>query len=295
MSMVQDAAALVRIFPEALVCGTVMAAVCGAFGVFVVLRRIVFISIALSEAATCGLALALLCRLPPLAGSALVTAAAVLLLTIPDRRQRLPKDVTLGAVFLLASSASVLLVAQSGFGLEEIKAMLYGDLIICGPRDRWTLLLTGLPALAALLLFLRPMVYAFLDREAATVMGIRCWLWEGVFFFLLGLVVSGASKSGGALLTFCHLLLPAATALLLTRRLWAALAAAMALAITTTWAGLLTAYRADLPANPTIIGTACLLFAAVVLARAALSLLPRGSRAVEIETRRAPPNLSQVD
>ena len=48
----------------------------------------------------------------------------------------------------LASSASVLLVAQSGFGLEEIKAMLYGDLIVSSPRDRWVLLLTGVPSLA---------------------------------------------------------------------------------------------------------------------------------------------------
>ena len=47
-----------------------------------------------------------------------------------------------------ALGASVLLVAQSGFGLEEIKAMLYGDLIVSSPRDRWVLLLTGVPSLA---------------------------------------------------------------------------------------------------------------------------------------------------
>jgi zinc transport system permease protein len=267
MKLWTDGIELVRLFPEAVLCGTAMAAVCGAFGVFVVLRRIVFISIALSEAATCGLALALVCHAPPLAGSALVTAAAVFLLTLPDRRQRLPKDVVLGTVFLLASSASVLLVAQSGFGLEEIKAMLYGDLIVSGARDRWTLLLTGLPPLAALLLFLRPILYASLDREGAQVMGIRCWFWEGLFFFLLGLVVSGASKSGGALLVFCLLVVTPATALLLTRRLWPAILLSMALGVLTTWAGLLLAYRADLPANPTVIGLACLLLSAVSLFR----------------------------
>jgi len=236
--------------------------------VFVVLKRVVFISSALSEAATCGLALALVYHFSPLAGSALVTGAVVFMLTLPEKRQHLPKDVVLGTVFLLASSASVLLVAQSGFGLEEIKAMLYGDLIVSSPRDRWVLLLTGLPSLAVLLLFLRPVLYAFLDREAACVMGVRCWFWEGLFFFLLGLVVSGASKSGGALLVFCLLVVVPATALLLARRLWAVIGISVALGVLTTWAGLLAAYRADLPANPTIIGLACLTLMGVALIRA---------------------------
>jgi len=273
MGLMQSAASFTQLFPEAVVCGTVMAAVCSAFGVFVVLKRIVFISIALSEAATCGLALALVFHVSPLAGSALVTGVVVFLLTLPEKRQRLPKDVVLGTVFLLASSASVLLVAQSGFGLEEIKAMLYGDLIVSSAQDRWVLLLTGVPSLAVLLLFLRPVLYAFLDREAAFVMGIRCWFWEGLFFFLLGLVVSGASKSGGALLVFCQLVVVPATALLLARRVWAVIGISMALGVLTTWVGLLTAYRADLPANPTIIGVACLLLMGVALARMSMNAL----------------------
>ena len=263
MSLIQEASSFVRLFPESMICGTVMAAVCSAFGVFVVLKRIVFISIALSEAATLGLALALVFHFSPLVGSALVTGLVVLLLTLPDKQQRLTRDVLLGTVFLLASSGSVLLVAQSGLGLEEIKAMLYGDLIVSSSKDRWMLLLTGVPSLAVLLLFLRPVLYSFLDREASSVMGIRCWFWETLFFLSLGLVVSGASKSGGALLVFCLLVVVPATALLLARRLWSVIILAMTLGVVTTWAGLLVAFRVDLPANPTIIGISCILLMGV--------------------------------
>ena len=266
MTLWQDAVAFVRLFPEAALCGTVMAAVCSVCGVFVVLKRIVFISIALSEAATCGLALALVFRFAPLLGASLATAVVVLLLTVSERRQRLPKDVLLGLAFLLAASVSVLLVSRHGMGLEEIQAMLYGDLIVSGPTDRRVLLWTGLPATAAILLFLRPILGVFLDREAAEVMGLRVWFWEGFYFFLLGTVISGASKSGGALLVFCLLVVVPATALLLARRVWAVLGVSAALGVAVTWAGLLTAYRADLPANPTIITLACLLLSAVAAA-----------------------------
>lgn len=279
MSFVRDALDFVTLFPQAFVCGTIMAIVCSVFGVFVVLRRIVFVSIALSEAATCGLALAMVCHIPAFTGSILVTAAVVVLLSMPNKRQRLPREVVLGFIFLLASSASILLVSQSGFGLEEIKAMMYGDLIVSNRDDRFILLSTGLPALAALLIFIRPTMHTFFDREAARVMGIRCWFWETFYFFLLGTVVSGASKSGGALLVFCLLVIIPATALLFTRRMWTVIGVAIALGVTVTWGGLLVAYRVDTPANPTIIGLACLLFAAAVcggvLIRQARRLLPR--------------------
>jgi ABC-type Mn2+/Zn2+ transport system permease subunit len=124
------------------------------------------------------------------------------------------------------------------------------------------------PSLLLLLLFLRPILYTFLDREGSRVLGLRCWCWEGLFFFLLGLVVSGASKSGGALLVFCLLVVVPATALLLARRLWAVITLSVLLGIVTTWAGLLTAYSADLPSNPTIIGFSCLILMSVAIVRA---------------------------
>jgi ABC-type Mn2+/Zn2+ transport system permease subunit len=129
------------------------------------------------------------------------------------------------------------------------------------------------PSLLLLLLFLRPILYAFLDREASRVLGLRCWFWEGLFFFLLGLVVSGASKSGGALLVFCLLVVVPATALLLARRLWSVIVISVALGVLTTWGGLLTAYSADLPSNPTIIGISCMLLMSVALVRSAATAL----------------------
>lgn len=275
MTFLQDTLAFAQLFPNAVICGTVMAAVCGALGVFVVLRRIVFISVALSEAATCGLALSLVFRMAPLAGSALMVTAAMLWLALPGRLRHLPREVALGTVFLLASSMSILLVAQNGFGLEEVKAMLYGDLIVSGAHDLRILLLTGIPSLATLLLFLRPILYVSLDREGAQVMGIRCWFWEALFFFLLGLAVSGASRSGGALLVFCLLVVTPATALLLTRRIWQSILLSMALGVVTTWLGLGFAYRADWPANPTVIGLACLILCVVSLVASGYKYLRR--------------------
>lgn len=268
--MIADFTQLWTLFPNALISGLVMAVVCAMVGVFVLLKRVVFIGITLSETAACGIAAAMLFGLPPLAGAVTLTAAVVALLSLPWERGPLPRDALLGIVFLAASALSILLVAQSGFGLHEIKVMLYGDLILAGPSDRNMLLLTALPVLIFFLLFIRPTLYTFLDPDAVRVMGLAWRFWELSFFFLLGLVVSAASKCGGVLLVFCYLVAPPATALLLGRTMGAVLLIAPLAAVAATLGGLTLAYGRDWPGNQTIIILACALPAAAWAIRAML-------------------------
>ena len=256
MSALHD---LISLFPEAVLCGLIMSVLCSLIGVFVILKRVVFISIALSETAACGIAAAMLLQVPPLAGAVVLTTAAVSLLSIDYEQARIPRDAVLGLVFLLASGCSILLVAKSGFGLHEIKAMLYGDLILANRADRNILLLIGIPALLWMILFLRPLLYSFFDRETSLVMGIHCRFWELSFFLILGLVVSAASKSGGALLVFCYLVVVPATAFLFSRNLTVILFLSPVLGILSTLAGMIWSFQQDLPGNQTIIVFACLL------------------------------------
>jgi ABC-type Mn2+/Zn2+ transport system permease subunit len=258
LSSVHDLATL---FPNALVSGMVIAIVCSVLGVFVVLKRVVFISITLSETAACGIAASMLLHLPPIAGAVVLTTVVSAFLSMHYESGRLPRDAVLGVIFLTASASSILLVSHSGFGLHEVKAILYGDLILAGPLDRNILLIISLPALIFFLLFLRPIFLTFLDREASQVMGITIRFWESSFFFVLALVVSAASKSAGVLLVFCYLVVPPATALLLSRRMTVVLLLSAATATFATLSGLVLSYTEDLPGNQTIILISCILFA----------------------------------
>jgi ABC-type Mn2+/Zn2+ transport system permease subunit len=243
---------LVGLFPEALAAGLLVASACALLGVFVILKRVVFIGIALSEVAACGVAAAMLMHVHPFIGASVLTLAAVALLARPFEHARIPRDAVLGVVFVLAAAVSVLLVAQSGFGLQEVKALLYGDLILTSPGDLALLTVTLVPVAAYILLFLRPTVYTFLDRDAARVLGIRVAVWELAFFFALGLAVSAASKVAGALLVFCYLVVAPSAALLLARRLGPVLVAAVVMAIASTLVGLYWSVSCDLPTNPSI-------------------------------------------
>ena len=257
--MLESFSILVSTFPYAIATGLLIGIACSGLGVFVILKRVVFIGIALSEIAACGIAGALLAGLPPILGAILLTLGAVALLAGPFESRRIPRDALLGVLFVSAASLSVLLMAGSGMGLHEVKALLYGDLILTSRADFLLLGAIVTPAILLLLAFLRPMLYAFLDREAATVLRVHPARQEMLFFLLLGLVVASASKTAGSLLVFCFLIVPPATALLLTRRLKLVLLLAALFASLSTLMGIAFSFFVDWPTNPIICATACLL------------------------------------
>jgi ABC-type Mn2+/Zn2+ transport system permease subunit len=267
-----------RSFPYAIAAGLVVAAACSLLGLFVILRRVVFIGITLSETSACGVALAMVVGLPPIAGAVLLTLAAVALLALPFENHRVPRDAVLGVLFVAASSLSILLVARSGYGIQEVKALLYGDLILASRADAITIIAILAPVLLWFFLSFRPTLYSFLDRDTASVLGTRPAVMEMAFFLALGLTVAAASKVAGTLLVFCYLIVPPATALVLSRRIQRVLALAPAAGAAATLLGLSVSFKADLPTNQTISVVACSMLAAGVLgagARRALARLRR--------------------
>ncbi|MCK4564881.1 MAG: metal ABC transporter permease [Verrucomicrobia bacterium] len=258
--MMESILSLFTQFPEAMAAGILVSTVCALFGVFVILKHAVFIGITLSEVAACGVAAAFLLGIPPFAGSTVLVLAAVSVMAYPLEKQRIPRDTLMGVIFIAASALSVLLVSKSGTGLAEVRSLLYGDLILASGSDLVVLFLVLIPALLVFLLFFRPVLYTFLDRDAARVLGIKTFVWEALFFIVLGLIISATSRIAGALLIFCYLVVSPATAMILSKRLKRVLIISPLMAAASTLAGMVASFHYDLPTNQTICMVSCILF-----------------------------------
>lgn len=250
---------LVLRFPYAIASGTLVAGVCSILGVFVILKRMVFIGIAMSEVAACGIAVAMIIGLNPFLGAIALTLGAVAILAYPYEKMRVPRDVILGWVFVTASAATLAIVSKSGFGLSDVRLLLYGDLILTDHRDLVVLALVLLPVIGCYLAFLRPILDSFLDRRAAKLMGLRPAIWEGLYFILLGLTVAVASKIAGSVLVFCYLVVCPATGLLASKRFGWVSCISLCSGLFGTVAGLAAAVAWDLPANPSACLACCLI------------------------------------
>ena len=237
-----------------------MAITCSAFGVFVVLKRIVFIGVTLSEVAACGVALALVVGIHPFLGAAIACLIVVSILSYPFEFSRIPRDAVLGNIFILASGMSILLVSKSGFGLEKVKSILYGNLLFASNIDIAIIAAVLIPAIVFLWFFFRPILYLFLDRETAQITGISIKSYELLFFFFLGLIVAASSKIAGVMLVFCYLVIPASAALLLSKKIKNVFIISALIAVACTIIGIYFSFEGDLPPNQMVAVTSCLFF-----------------------------------
>jgi len=255
--------------------------VCPLVGMFFVLRRAVFLGVALPQVSSAGVALAFWLhalgvhvlghdeteRGTALAGSAVFTALALVALALSERRGRGLVEGRTGAVYALAAALAVLFTARNPSGESHVMSLLKGEIVAVADAD---LRLLGAAYAAVVLLlagFRRQLALVSFDRDmAATLMG-RPWLWDLLLYGLFGVTISIGVMIVGPLTLFGFLVLPVLAVRPWARGLFTLAIGASALGGVTALAGFAIAYRMDLPVGPTDVALGFAAFAASTLAR----------------------------
>ncbi len=239
----------------ALFAGCVTGAVCALIGVYVVLNRIVFLGAALAQLSAAGIAFGFLFGVHAPSLAIIFAVIGVLLLAFRSGASRIPTDGLLGIAFAVCWAASILMVANSAQGAEELNHMLEGNLLTATHED--VRLLAGLLAgIAALhLLFVKPFVFVCFDPETAQTLGLKTRLWNFLLYASLGATIALSIHVVGILVVFAFLVLPPIGGLLLGRRLPSVFVISILIALLSVFSGLLVSYRADLPSGATIVAT----------------------------------------
>lgn len=264
----------VLLFREALYGALVIAVACSVLGVYVVLRRIVFVGAALAELSSMGLALglwlagmgwALGVATHPLVLSLLLTLAGVLFFALGGK-SRVPPDAIIGVVYAAAAALGILLIAKAASG-EAHDIFLQGNILSITRRDTLILLGISIPVLLVHVVFYKEFLFVSFDRETARTLGYRVQFWNLLLYFTLGLVIAFAMQFAGVMLVFNFLVLPAVTGLLLSRSMGGTFAWAVGTAVLAAAIGFSVSVPFDLPSGPAIIAVS-----------AALTLLAWGFR-----------------
>ena len=245
----------------------VVAGLCAYLGVFIVLRRAVFVGAALAQVSSLGVALALFATdllerwwdvhvhpAPQPVALALTLGAAVAM-AVQHKEARLPRETAVGVTYAAASGLAILVVAASTHAESEVLNLLFGNVLAIGGSE--VLLLAGLTTAVGLVhwLFHKEFVFVSFDPDMAVALGISARLWNIVLFLTVGVAISLTIQAAGALVVFNFLVLPAATALLLRQRLPGVFVVAVLAGLASTAIGISISYVADLPTGPTIVAT----------------------------------------
>jgi len=260
--------------------GTIVAVVCGAMGWFMVLRRQTFAGHTLAVVGFPGAAGAILIGASAGLGyfafciaAALIIGAAAGTAEAPSYRD---ESALIGTVQAMALGLGFLFVTLYHGNLTGLTGLLFGSFLGITSQQVVALLVIGAAALLTLAVIGRPVLFASVDPDVAEAAGLPVRLLAIGFLVLLGVAVAEASQITGSLLVFALLVLPPATAQVITGRPVLGVGLAVGLGVAVTWTSLVVAFYTPYPPGfyLTTIG-----FAAYVAARAARFIHARRSRA----------------
>ncbi len=259
---------------NAFLAGTFVALACGLVGYFVVIRAQVFAGDALSHVAFTGALAAAAAGIDVRLGLFVATLGVAAAMGALGRRAR-PDDVVIGSVFawvlgLGALFLSIFIAGSSAADGTTAVRVLFGSVLGLSAAEARLAAAIALAACLALLALARPLLLSSLDPEVARGLGLPVRALGLAFLLVLGAVAAEATQAVGALLLLGLLAAPGGAARLLTDRPWHGLALSAAIAVGSTWAGLVLSYEIDsLPVGTAIITVATAVFVLAGIAGAA--------------------------
>lgn len=261
---------------DALKAALLVAVLSSFLGVFVVLKRIVFVGAALAEVSALGAALAFF---PPVAGLLLPLAArfgattpeayehsvpivmaflfmllAVAFFSQQGLGRHLPREAIIGGAFAGASGLTALVLSTNASGSEHAADALNGNILGVLPLDITLLAIAGAVVAVVQILFFKEFVLVSFDPEVARTLGYRSSRWELLWYLTLGVMIAISIHVAGTVLVFAYLVLPPVTALMISRRMSVVLLLSVLFGAIATFAGVLISVSpANLPMSPTIV------------------------------------------
>ena len=227
------------------IAATLVAAVAGLVGFFVVIRGASFAAHALPLSAFPGAAAANLMGVNPLAGLLVFSGLGVAGISQLGRRGHRDLATALSLVMLLGLGA--LFLSRTTEYFQAVYALLFGEVLGVNSGD--LVPVAGLSALsvALVVILFRPLLLSSVSPELGGAKGVSARLMEVLFLGVVALATSMALPVVGALLVFSLMVGPASAARVLTDRPLRAMLLSAALAVGTVWAAIALSYVSDWP------------------------------------------------
>jgi zinc/manganese transport system permease protein len=242
---------MVQAFVAALITGALLS----YLGVHVVGRGIVFVDLALGQISSLGVAFAAFIGTGLTSIPLIFTLAGALLMSfINIRDKRLKQEAIIGILYAFASALTVLLISKTPHGDSDIQEVLFGN-ILSVSWDKITSLgiVFGAIALIQLIFFKKffALTHSFESGENHLI-GIFNF-WNFLFYISIGLAIVFAVKINGVIPVFSYLIIPAVSAIMLTKNNIAVLVISFVISILAGFFGLNFSFHYDFPAGSSIV------------------------------------------
>src|ERR1700712_4817560 len=242
---------MVQAFTAAVITGILLS----YMGVHVVGRGIVFVDLALGQISSLGVAFAAFIGTGLTSIPLIFTLVGALLMSfINIRDKRLKQEAIIGILYAFASALTVLFISKTAHGDSDIQEVLFGNIL----STSWHQIIVVAIVFGALLLLQLVFFRKFFGLTESFENGVNHLvgifnIWNFLFYISIGLAIVFAVKINGVIPVFSYLIIPAVSAIMITKKKAWVLIISLVISILGGFFGLAFSFHYDFPAGSSIV------------------------------------------
>ncbi|SDM90101.1 iron/zinc/copper transport system permease protein [Psychrobacillus sp. OK028] len=254
-----DALMFYGFLQKALITSIMVGIICGVIGCFIILRGMALMGDAISHAVLPGVALSYMLGINFFFGAVFFGVLTSLGIGFISQNSRIKNDVSIGIMFTAAFATGIIMITlmKSSTDLYHI---LFGNVLAVRPSEMWSTLIIGVFVLVCVYAFYKELLVSSFDSTMAAAYGLPTRVIHYFLMTLLTLVTVASLQTVGIVLVVAMLITPAATAYLLTNRLWVMIFLSAGIGVLASIFGLYFSYTYNLASGAAIVLAATVLF-----------------------------------
>jgi len=259
-----------RFVQNAMLASVMIGGLCAFIGVYVILKRIAFVGVAISEISALGVAAGLMLGLDPTVSAIVLAAAAATAFWYFGDNRAVPREGIVAFSYVVAAALAVILIAKNPAAEARGIDLLSGNLLYVETGD---LALVGIVAgvvLAVHILLAKTFLFVSFDRETASATGIKAEFYDFLIYLTVGVSAAVSMKFAGVLFVIGSLAAPPLAGMLLARRTGGLIVSSVLVAVASCAGGVPLSIALDWPTAPTIVLVMCAVVPAAAAARRVL-------------------------
>ncbi len=203
-------------FRQGLLAATLVGALCGMIGVYVILRRMSYIGHGLSHSVFGGAVVAYVASINFYVGAGLWGFLSALLINATARRGKVGADAAIGIVTTASFAIGVALISKTRSFTRDFEAALFGNVLGVTPTDLVVVGATTALVAVFIVAFYKPLLFLTFDPDVAPIFGVRTGVVDTLFSLALAATIVASINVVGVTLIAATLVIPSSTARMLT-------------------------------------------------------------------------------
>jgi len=240
-------------FQRAFIGGICAALLCSIIGVFIVLRRQALIGEGVAHLSFGGIALGLFLSIYPLDTALVLSIIGIFAISYLQRKKIVYSEMAIGILISFGLAFGAVLASLSGgFGVD-LFSYLFGSILTISPDDLLLIVILSVVVICFVIIFFKELMHLTFDEQGTRLAGIPIFLFEVAFNLVLAFAVVVSIKIVGTLLISALLIIPAASAMQLSKSFKATVYFSIVLGVVTVVAGLMLSYLYDIATGGAIV------------------------------------------